>query len=288
MSRKWLRVMNIIKNIKSYLSFKIKYLKSSLRGFFLNKNVTALIVNTSQGVFAVDPKDISVGRALLKSGEYGLDEVQRIVKLAGPNGKVLFVGTHLGAIAIPVSKSVAKVTAVEANPNTFKLLEYNKRLNGCHNMELLQMAAGEVNGEINFLLNTANSGGSKRVPAVKKINYVYDSPEIVKVKLRVLDELLKDSFDLILMDIEGSEYFALKGMQSLLASVRILIVEFVPDHLRNVSSVSASDFLELIEPHFNSLYIPSVGITVAKKDFSRKLNEMYSANISDNGIVFSK
>ena len=114
--------MNIVKNIKNYLSFKIKYLKSNLRGVFLNKNVTALIVNTSQGIFAVDPKDIFVGRALLKSGEYGLDEVHRIVNLAGPLGKVLFVGTHLGAIAIPVSKSVAKVIAVEANPDTYKLL----------------------------------------------------------------------------------------------------------------------------------------------------------------------
>ena len=280
--------MNIVKNIKNYLSFKIKYLKSNLRGVFLNKNVTALIVNTSQGIFAVDPKDIFVGRALLKSGEYGLDEVHRIVNLAGPLGKVLFVGTHLGAIAIPVSKSVAKVIAVEANPDTFKLLQYNKRLNDCHNLELLEMAAGEFNGEIDFLLSTANSGGSKRMPSVKKINYIYDRPKIVKVRLRVLDELLNEPFDLILMDIEGSEYFALKGMQSLLALAKILIVEFVPDHLRNVSSVSPNEFIQLIEPHFNSLYIPSSGITVAKKDFSQKLNEMYVANISDNGIVFSK
>ena len=280
--------MNIINNIKNYLSFKVKFLRSNLRGIFLAKNVSALVVNTRQGIFAVDPKDIYVGRALLKSGEYGLDEVHRIVNLAGPLGKVLFVGTHIGAIAIPVSKSVTKVIAVEANPNTFKLLEYNKRLNDCKNLELLEMAAGEVNGEIDFLLNTANSGGSKRIPSVKKINYVYDSPEIVKVKLRVLDEQLKEPVDLILMDIEGSEYFALKGMPRLLSSANSLIVEFVPDHLRNVSSVSPNQFIQLIEPYFNSLYIPSLGIAVAKKDFSQKLNEMYAANISDNGIVFSK
>ena len=139
-----------------------------------------------------------------------------------------------------------------------------------------------------ILFTSFSEPGSKRIPSVKKINYVYDSPEIVKVKLRVLDEQLKEPVDLILMDIEGSEYFALKGMPRLLSSANSLIVEFVPDHLRNVSSVSPNQFIQLIEPYFNSLYIPSLGIAVAKKDFSQKLNEMYAANISDNGIVFSK
>lgn len=252
------------------------------------KNVSAFIVSTTQGTFAIEPKDMSVGRALLKSGEYGLDEVKRIVDLVGAQGKVLFVGTHVGAIAIPVSKLVSKVIAVEANPSTFKLLHYNKLLNGCENLELHELAAGENSGEIEFLLNTANSGGSKRMPSIRKINYFYDSPEVVKVKLRALDEVINNSVDLILMDIEGSEYFALKGMSRLLDSAKHLIIEFIPDHLRNVSAVSPNEFIELIEPHFNHLFIPSLGVMVTKKKFSEKLNEMYAANLSDNGIVFSK
>lgn len=280
--------MNIIKKIKSHLSFKTKSLKSKLRGSLLPKNVSAFIVSTTQGTFAIEPKDMSVGRALLKSGEYGLDEVKRIVDLVGAQGKVLFVGTHVGAIAIPVSKLVSKVIAVEANPSTFKLLHYNKLLNGCENLELHELAAGENSGEIEFLLNTANSGGSKRMPSIRKINYFYDSPEVVKVKLRALDEVINNSVDLILMDIEGSEYFALKGMSRLLDSAKHLIIEFIPDHLRNVSAVSPDEFIELIEPHFNHLFIPSLGVMVTKKKFSEKLNEMYAANLSDNGIVFSK
>jgi len=280
--------LNIIKKIKSHLSFKTKSLKSKLRGSLLPKNVSAFIVSTTQGTFAIEPKDMSVGRALLKSGEYGLDEVKRIVDLVGAQGKVLFVGTHVGAIAIPVSKLVSKVIAVEANPSTFKLLHYNKLLNGCENLELHELAAGENSGEIEFLLNTANSGGSKRMPSIRKINYFYDSPEVVKVKLRALDEVINNSVDLILMDIEGSEYFALKGMSRLLDSAKHLIIEFIPDHLRNVSAVSPNEFIELIEPHFNHLFIPSLGVMVTKKKFSEKLNEMYAANLSDNGIVFSK
>ena len=33
--------------------------------------------------------------------------------------EVLFVGAHIGSLAIPVAKKVRKVVAVEANPATF-------------------------------------------------------------------------------------------------------------------------------------------------------------------------
>jgi hypothetical protein len=90
------------------------------------------------------------------------------------------------------------------------------------------------------------------------------------------------------MDVEGSEYFALKGMTKLLSSAKHLVVEFIPDHLRNVSSVSPDELIALIEPHFNYLHIPSLNIKVPKQDFSKQLNAMYDDNISDNGIIFSK
>jgi len=54
----------------------------------------------------------------------------------------------------------------------------------------------------------------------------------------VLDDFMKlKSFDLIFVDIEGSEYFAFKGMQKIFKQSKVLITEFVPHHLKNVSSV---------------------------------------------------
>ena len=48
--------------------------------------------------------------------------------------------------------------------------------------------------------------------------YFYDSPEIIKVPAGPLDDVLAgQTFDVILMDVDGSEYFALRGMQTLLA-----------------------------------------------------------------------
>ncbi|MGH7427267.1 MAG: hypothetical protein ACREJ4_02740, partial [Candidatus Methylomirabilaceae bacterium] len=63
------------------------------------------------------------------------------------------------------------------------------------------------------------------------------------------------------MDIEGSEYFALQGMQKILAHARVLVVEFLPHHLKNVSGVTVEQFLSVIPPHFRTLTIPSKGLT---------------------------
>jgi predicted nucleotidyltransferase len=126
------------------------------------------------------------------------------------------------------------------------------------------------------------------MPIIKDYKYFSDNPTILKVEARKLDDTLKNNFDLIVMDIEGSEYFALKGMKKILSHAKHLIVEFLPHHLKNVSGVSVKEFLKVIDPYFNSLYIPSKKITVNKSNFLKILENMYNSEESDEGIVFSK
>lgn len=280
--------MTNLDDIIKKFSFKLKYLKSHLKVFFLPRNVFAYLVKSKQGDFLIDPKDLSVGRSLLKYREYGNDEINNVINLAGKKANILFIGAHIGAIAIPVAKAVNKVTAIEANPSTFLLLKLNALLNECKNLNLIQLAAGEKDGYIKFVQNTANSGGSKRMPIIKAINFFYDKPKIIKIKMKRLDDLINEKFDLIFIDIEGSEYFALQGMQKLLSSSSHLIIEYIPDHLKKVSNALPSDLLKLISPHFHNLYIPSLKKTVRRSQFSRALNDMFRLNQSDNGIIFSK
>ena len=77
-------------------------------------------------------------------------------------------------------------------------------------------------------------------------------------------------------------------MKKILSHAKHLIVEFLPHHLKNVSGVSVKEFLKVIDPYFNSLYIPSKKITVNKSNFLKILENMYNSEESDEGIVFSK
>ncbi|KAF3996276.1 FkbM family methyltransferase [Glaciimonas immobilis] len=248
-----------------------------------------LLVQAKHGIFAVDPEDDSVSKKLLRTGNYNETELDLVRSLIPPNSDVLMIGTHIGALTVPLSKYCKKLVAIEANPNTFKYLNANLMLNGCSNVKSYNFAAGEISGKIPFILSRDNSGGSKRMPKVLDLAYVYDKPEIVEVDVEPLDKaLVTEKFDLIFMDIEGSEYFAFKGMQNILSESKYLIVEFAPHHLRNVAGVTVDKFLQELSPHFEWMYIPKRNSLVSKQEISKVVTAMYSADESHDGLVFLK
>lgn len=282
--------VNLYRSLLLPFVFFLRSRKAALRRAMVGPGIEALLVESRQGAFLIRPEDIDIGVGgyLVRQREYGQDEIRRIVELADANSSVLFVGTHIGALAIPVSKRVRRVTAVEANPDTFRLLEHNILLNRCTNIRALQIAASNRAETLKFVLSRANSGGSKRMPAKRSYQYFYDRPQVIEVQANRLDAMVEEPHDVIVMDIEGSESFALEGMQRLLGEARHLIVEFVPHHLRNVANVSVAQFLEPIARHFETLAIPSRGCTVKRADFERELDRMYRRGEADDGIVFSK
>jgi hypothetical protein len=134
-----------------------------------------------------------------------------------------------------------------------------------------------------------HSGGSKRLPQVKKYLYFSDKPEFNTVNAAPLDDVLSGlRFDVILLDIEGSEFFALKGMQRLLGEAKALCVEYLPHHLKNVAGVTPTEFVAQVEPHFEKLLVPGTGRTAVKAGFAQLLQEMYDHDAGDDGVIFTK
>ena len=251
-------------------------------------NGYAILCSTSQGVFAVDPEDLVVGRKLLRDGRYGEDELSHLAQYLTPESRALVVGAHVGALAVPISKKVASVLAVEANPRTFRLLKTNVALNECANITLAQIAASDKREVIAFLESRVNSGGSKRLPLVRDKRYFYDNPEQIEVAGFALDDYTNENFDLIVMDIEGSEIFALRGMSRILLNARAMQMEFLPHHLKNVGGARVRDLTDVVAEHFDRLWIPSTGVTVSRDGFEATLQAMYDNDQGDDGIVFSK
>lgn len=278
-----------MKHIKERLKLSARYLFGLLSHKINGTHVIALIAKTDNGLFAVDPEDYGVGRNLRMNGKYGVDEIERLKPFLASDSKVLIVGAHIGTLAIPISKLCKSVVAVEANPDTCELLRKNILLNDVSNCKTVNIAASNKKEVIRFLMSKANSGGSKRVPINKEYMYYYDKPKEISVIGFDLDGYFEnDEFDVIVMDIEGSEYFALQGMQRILSKSKLLAIEFLPHHLKNVSGVTVAQFLSLIEPHFCRLTIPTKNKTLEAKDFHFYLSEMYYHDQRDEAILFQK
>lgn len=269
----------------------IAWLKSALgsrvRAVMLQlpaRNLVGTIHATRTGVFAISATDTALGIALRRDAAWAEDELAAIRQVAEADARVLFVGAHVGTLAIPVSRHVRQVHAVEANPDTFRLLSANLQLNGVTNVTLHGYAAGEADGEIEFVLSRRNSGGSKRRPVIADPRYTYDNPDLARVPMRRLDEALEGTFEVIVMDCEGSEVFALRGMPRLLAAASHLFVEFLPHHLRNVAGVDADAFCDLVLPHLPHL-------TIGARRFSgeaarAELRRMFAADQGEDLIHF--
>jgi FkbM family methyltransferase len=226
---------------------------SGLRHRVAGHGVVALVCDTPNGLLAVDSRDLGVGRHLAAGKHYEKELVAEVISSVRPNSNVLIVGAHVGSIAIPVAKSGASVQVFEPNPNTRRLLEMNVLLNGVGDRLIVHpFAASDQPGKITFLANTVNSGGSKARPVHKRFRYVFDRPEEITVDAVRLDDVLDGCFDVMVMDIEGSEYQALMGMPRLLHSVRTLVLEVDPHHIRDVAGVSASEFSALLQERFKT------------------------------------
>ncbi|WP_160716030.1 FkbM family methyltransferase [Chitinophaga solisilvae] len=248
----------------------------------------AVVTATAEGLFASDPEDYGVGWELRENGAFGTAQLETYSALLPPAAKVLVIGAHIGTLAIPLSHRCAYVAAIEANPDTYSLLEMNVRLNNVQNCDTFHIAANDKAEALPFLLSRANSGGSKRRPQHSRSEYDYDDPEEITVTGIPLDDFFtRRDFDLILMDIEGSEYFALKGMQDILQHARTLVTEFLPHHLRHVSAVGVDELLAQI-PDFRTLTVPSLQRQVTAAEFAPLLHYMYDNNLGDEGIIFER
>jgi len=271
------------------MNFFLKNRKSAKISRQLGNGVKSVIVDSKNGILAVDPRDLEVGYKLRNYGSYGLDEITRINQLITTKSNVLIVGAHIGSLVIPIAKNCNKVVGIEANPNNFNLLKTNIHLNKAENVSIHNIAASSKQETIKFQMNIVNSGGSKRLPKNNEYMYRYDNPEVIEVQAHSLDDYLdENNFDLVLIDIEGSEYFAMQGMTKILANCHTLIVEFLPHHLKNVADVTVDQFLSLIPKEFTKLTIPSKNETHPTDIGGVVLQQMYNNKEGDDGLIFTK
>ena len=247
------------------------------------------ITASDQGVFASYLEDQFVGRRLRETGTYAAGEIAMAVRFLAPDDQALVVGAHIGTVAIGIARCCKAVTAFEANPDSFKLFQCNLTLNGVVNIDAHGLAASDRRERLRFVLSRHNSGGSKRYPKIEHPMYFYDQPRLTEVDAVALDPYLADrNYAVVFMDIEGSEYFALKGMPRILRGSKALFVEFIPHHLQNVAGVSPEEFLATVSPYFDLLFVPGLNAYVERENFQPMLRRLYDLGMAQEQIVFAK
>ncbi len=136
---------------------------------------------------------------------------------------VMDVGANMGDFAIQAAAlcPLGRVYAIEPVSEYISLLETNKTLNRLSNIEIIQVALGDHEGEIRLSIAGSESGA-----------YFNGTTNTETARLTTLPQLMRECglerIDLLKMDCEGSEWDILPAAREVLTRIRQICMEFHP------------------------------------------------------------
>ena len=138
-----------------------------------------------------------------------------------PNWRILDIGANKGIFSIWAAKQGANVVAYEPNPSIFPILHRNLKLNNLL-LEAHNVGVWHTVGKLPFYPCTYSSGGSSFIAASRN----EFMQQVLEVPVVPFDSVIGNvSWDLVKMDVEGSEIEILLNSQNL-SKIKRLTVEF--------------------------------------------------------------
>ena len=229
-----------------------KSLLSGLRVRAMGPHADAILCTSGHARILVPSRDFTIGRKLAFSGSYEPQQLEKLLSVVAELRvkKVLIVGAHVGYFVLHLAKAVDEIVALEPNPRTFELLTFNVRINDTHNAQLHPFAATSSERPVAFVAERENTGNSRISTAEQDT-----SGRSIRVEGRPVDCLGYEP-DLLVLDVEGHEVDALRGMSRTLVSVRAMQVELLPELLDAAGSSVAMLVAELAR-HFTEFEVDS-------------------------------
>ncbi len=134
------------------------------------------------------------------------------------NSVVVDIGAHVGVVSMTLAKQYGcKVYAYEPNPNNYRRLLENIKLNGMEDsIEPYQLAVTGDGRKTTISEDANNSGGARIDIGGEPVDSI-TLPQIIEKVGKI---------DLLKIDVEGAEYEILADMELLRNNVRILRGEF--------------------------------------------------------------
>jgi FkbM family methyltransferase len=159
---------------------------------------------------------------------------------------VVDAGAHVGFYTLKAAKEVGPdgtVIAIEPENKNFNLLATNVRINKYRNIKLIKCALYNFNGKARLFLK-ARSVSHSLIPKVWTTPII----GITRVHCRTLDSLLQElsirHVDLLKLNIEGAEFYALLGCREFLSKQKIFKIVATPHPPYYLEAAKIKNLLE--------------------------------------------
>lgn len=159
------------------------------------------------------------------------------------------VGANIGCYTLIAAKLVGsggKVFAFEPVGEMHKKLRFNVELNGFKNVTVEKKAVYEKSDVLKLYVSSAENTGMSGI-----FRHDTESGVTEEVDAVALDDYIAENgikrLDMVKIDIEGSELFALKGMEKTLAALKPVIVIEISDEVLENSPIKSADIIDFLE-----------------------------------------
>ena len=232
--------------------YKIPHFKGKFRlvrlffGKTLKNTINCTLIGRHGLQYKIPNLKENIGFEIFANGIYEKDTSDLIISNLPPNGVFLDVGANIGSISLPVCRARpdVKVICAEASRFVFEYLEQNISINNIQNCTLINKAISDQdNKTIAFYTSDLFGKGSMAVSKNKNT----ESIQTITLDTLII-QLGLNHVNLIKIDIEGYELFALKGLRSVLNSKNApdIIFEFIDYAEESNSGVSAGSAQEYL------------------------------------------
>lgn len=229
------------------------------------------VVQTDCGPIVINRHDTIIGRSLLLSGTFEKVEIEVLFRLVEERliGKrsvtIIDGGANIGLHSVALARQFAdkaRIVAIEAQDEMFRLLRANTLLNRADSVECVHAALGEHQDAIlSFQApdydSENNFGGLELVPPKTSDNADMIKGSWESVRTATIDSLAIE-VDVIKLDIEGMEMRALAGAVRTMAQCRpFVFCEMAKSETNEIRGFFAAHDYREVPMDFNSVFLPA-------------------------------
>jgi len=184
-------------------------------------------------------EDGKICRDLRRAGEWEPEVADAIELYANKDWTFVDLGAHVGFFTLMASRLFKNVIAAEPQPKAWTTLIHNLTLNEVTNVEVHNAAVWDTNEGAEMYLVEPNTGMSWITRKSKE--------GAMAVPTMTLPEILGERRpEFWKIDIEGSEYTALKECPEVLENAHVIVTEYCTSQLERTSNATGRMYYDVL------------------------------------------
>ena len=234
------------------------------------------VFDSGAGILAFPSYDKVMSERIIQNGIWEPSEQKWIKINARKDSIILNVGANVGVHTLVSASMIGeegRVIAFECKYELVQILKLNLIVNNAQRVEVVESAVGEFAGK-SLMFCSSNNSGDNRLNYADELQEYGVEVDVIRIEDYCLDNGLRP--DLIIMDIQGLELAAIRGIGDVVTQNGKILFEFTPTWIHEDLEVSRLQLDDVLDSGYRLFQLFESGIE--KPISTAKVMQSFVAN----------